>query len=58
MNKDVRDLPVADVFIKFLDQELTDREQANAAAEVKGHALKLTRVLEKMETRKRKKMMM
>ena len=51
MSKDVRDLHVADVFGKFHDQELTDREQANAAAEVKGHALKLTRVLEKMENK-------
>ena len=51
MSKDVRDLPVADVFGKFHDQELTDREQENAVAEVKGHALKLTRVLEKMENK-------
>ena len=27
MSKDVRDLPVVDVFGKFHDQELTDREQ-------------------------------
>ena len=51
MSKDIRTLPVADVFGKFLDQELTDREQENVAAEVKGHALKLTRVLEKMENK-------
>ena len=39
------------IFGKFHDQELTDREQESAIAEVKGHALKLTRVLEKMENK-------